>query len=155
TRDRYVRQDVAVGPGTRRLKVGRRHAARDRAWRRLAVDTTVMAALLGALFVVSCLADPADWLVQWAQAPRWGLVGRIVFFLASSHVVMFFFGARRGADLRRELAQRRAAEARLRHLADHDDLTGLPNRTSYLRTLSTRTDAGEPAVVVQLDLDRF
>ncbi|HEY6795811.1 MAG TPA: GGDEF domain-containing protein [Kineosporiaceae bacterium] len=127
----------------------------DPASRRLALDTTVMATLLGVILVISVAANPGQWLVKCAGAQPWGLPGRVVFFLAATHLVMFSFGVRRGADLRRELAERRAAQAQLRYLADHDDLTGLPNRARFVRTLSEWLAADVPAAVAVIDLDRF
>jgi len=54
--------------------------------------------------------------------------------------------------------RRRAAEARLLHLARHDPLTGLPNRSFFLhrleRALAAGRDGGQVAVLL-LDLDRF
>jgi diguanylate cyclase (GGDEF)-like protein/PAS domain S-box-containing protein len=44
---------------------------------------------------------------------------------------------------------------RLRHLADHDPLTGLANRTLLRRTIDQRLVAGTEFVVVFLDLDGF
>jgi len=52
---------------------------------------------------------------------------------------------------------RRAAE-RLAYLAEHDTLTGLPNRTAFARHLSEAVEAGgaEPGfAVLTIDLDRF
>lgn len=48
-------------------------------------------------------------------------------------------------------------EARNRHLAYHDVLTGLPNRRAFLEKLSSMAAQGqsEPHVLIQVDLDRF
>ena len=59
----------------------------------------------------------------------------------------------------RSLRERRDAEARLRHAAHHDTLTGLPNRTALveglqLRLLRSQRDAESLALLV-LDLDHF
>ena len=49
-----------------------------------------------------------------------------------------------------------ANEARAVHMASHDSLTGAPNRVSFLRELSERTqEARPPFAVGMLDLDRF
>jgi diguanylate cyclase (GGDEF)-like protein len=40
-------------------------------------------------------------------------------------------------------------------LAQHDTLTGLPNRTRFLQLLGRLVDSGTPAAVLVLDLDRF
>jgi diguanylate cyclase (GGDEF)-like protein len=50
-----------------------------------------------------------------------------------------------------------AAEGKLRHLADHDDLTGLPNRRALFAHLSQRLAEGRPGPVpvLYMDLDRL
>ncbi len=60
----------------------------------------------------------------------------------------------RGVD--RDVTEREAADARLRHLARHDSLTDLPNR-HYLREHLTDhlSRGGEPLYLLALDLDRF
>ena len=61
--------------------------------------------------------------------------------------------------LRNEIAERRQAEERARHLADHDVLTGLPNRRllkdrlGQALALAHRHDKG--VAVMFIDLDRF
>lgn len=58
-----------------------------------------------------------------------------------------------------DLRERKKAEARIRHLALHDPLTGLPNRALFnerLRVMIDRTVAEESlSAVVLIDLDRF
>jgi len=46
-------------------------------------------------------------------------------------------------------------QAELAHRADHDILTGLPNRENLLERLEGLTAAGEPIAVLFLDLDNF
>jgi diguanylate cyclase (GGDEF)-like protein/PAS domain S-box-containing protein len=59
-----------------------------------------------------------------------------------------------------DITERRDAEARLRHAALHDPLTGLPNRSLFLDRLEqalarARRKPGELVAVLLLELDRF
>ncbi|WP_158257153.1 sensor domain-containing phosphodiesterase [Kineococcus xinjiangensis] len=59
----------------------------------------------------------------------------------------------------RDVSERRHAEERLRHLAEHDPHTGLANRATFLHLLATQADAGsvghERGSLLLLDLDSF
>ena len=59
----------------------------------------------------------------------------------------------------RDIRERRAAEARIRHLAHHDMLTGLANRTLFgeqlARVLGAGGDRRGQTALLYLDLDRF
>src|SRR6478735_5738077 len=61
------------------------------------------------------------------------------------------------ASLFAQVQARVQAEAQLRYLAEHDDLTGLYNRRALLAHLDTRLAAGQPGPVSALffDLDRL
>jgi len=59
----------------------------------------------------------------------------------------------RGID--RDVTEREAANARLRHLARHDDLTNLPNRMYLREHLAGQLAAGRRPGVLCLDLDGF
>lgn len=61
------------------------------------------------------------------------------------------------ASLFAQVQARVHAEERLRHLADHDDLTGLRNRRALIDHLEGRLTAGQPGPVsaLYLDLDRL
>jgi diguanylate cyclase (GGDEF)-like protein len=61
------------------------------------------------------------------------------------------------ASLFAQVQARIVAEERLRHLADHDELTGLHNRRALLAHLDKRLAAGQPSplTVLFLDLDRL
>jgi len=57
-----------------------------------------------------------------------------------------------------DITERRAADARIVHMAHHDGLTGLPNRVLFLSRLEqavSRSLRGEGCAVLCLDLDHF
>jgi diguanylate cyclase (GGDEF)-like protein len=57
-----------------------------------------------------------------------------------------------------DITERRQAEARIAHMAHHDALTGLPNRSRFHDKLTeavARSHRGEPCAVLYLDLDQF
>ncbi|MEN3272244.1 MAG: hypothetical protein V7636_1005 [Actinomycetota bacterium] len=55
----------------------------------------------------------------------------------------------------RDVSEQRALEDRLRHRAEHDDLTGLVNRAALGEQIERLIDEGKRPSVVLLDLDRF
>jgi len=59
----------------------------------------------------------------------------------------------------RDLRERRAAEEKIRYLAEHDGLTGLPNRNSLQTRLAAAVErveaSGESLSVICIDLDHF
>ncbi|HWP20098.1 MAG TPA: EAL domain-containing protein [Burkholderiaceae bacterium] len=63
------------------------------------------------------------------------------------------------AQLRQEIADRRVAESQVRHLAEHDALTGLPNRRllelRLRHAVREAAERGEQVAVLLMDLDRF
>lgn len=58
-----------------------------------------------------------------------------------------------------DITERRRTEQRIEHMALHDGLTGLPNRTNYTERLDAEiqsaTRDGEKIAVIGIDLDRF
>jgi diguanylate cyclase (GGDEF)-like protein/PAS domain S-box-containing protein len=67
--------------------------------------------------------------------------------------------AEANARLRAEIAEREQIEQRMRHLANHDELTGLPNRRLLLdrlaQAITLARRSGDQLAVLFLDLDRF
>ncbi len=67
--------------------------------------------------------------------------------------------AEASARLREEIAGRESAERRIRHLAHHDPLTGLPNRRllheRLEQSLASARESGRSVAVIFIDLDRF
>jgi diguanylate cyclase (GGDEF)-like protein/PAS domain S-box-containing protein len=69
----------------------------------------------------------------------------------------------RGAELRilavRDISERKEAAERIAHLAFHDALTGLPNRTVFAdhlaRTVAKADEGADPVAVLCVDLDGF
>ncbi len=63
-------------------------------------------------------------------------------------------GTGMGAQIQ-DISERRAREDRLHHLANHDGLTGLLNRHSFLLQIKERLERDGTAAVFVLDLDGF
>ncbi|WP_102126960.1 putative bifunctional diguanylate cyclase/phosphodiesterase [Deinococcus planocerae] len=60
-----------------------------------------------------------------------------------------------GQALNALLDQTEHSRRRLEHQATHDELTGLPNRLAFKRTLAALIGDGRPFAVVLIDLDNF
>lgn len=54
-----------------------------------------------------------------------------------------------------DISERRERDARLLRMANHDTLTGLPNRHRFNEILRSQLEAGQHATVVMIDLDGF
>lgn len=64
-------------------------------------------------------------------------------------------GEMRFGAMVRDVSKRRANDDHLHHLAHFDQLTLLPNRTSFLAKLNDALSGGSQATVMLVDLDRF
>ncbi|MEO0753700.1 MAG: EAL domain-containing protein [Pseudomonadota bacterium] len=58
-------------------------------------------------------------------------------------------------NLRGEIEMRRLAEAKIRHLADTDPLTGLLNRRAFMEKVKDFASGDDPFLCAFMDLDRF
>ena len=64
--------------------------------------------------------------------------------------------ARALANLQEQTTERMRAEAKIKHMAQHDDLTGLPNRTFFQHRIELALGSGRTSFAVHcFDLDRF
>ena len=60
-----------------------------------------------------------------------------------------------GVATHEDVTEQRRTEARIRHMAHHDALTDLPNRTLLCERLEEALKTGKPVAAIWLDLDRF
>jgi diguanylate cyclase (GGDEF)-like protein len=132
------------------------------------IALTLLVALAVAAFLARGVTRPIDRLVAATRALS---EGRLGFSVPAGDPTEFGELARNFnamseklrdgyAALQREIAERKAAEARLLHDAFHDALTGLPNRALFLDRLAhviegARRHPDERYAVLFLDLDRF
>ncbi|WP_194290390.1 GGDEF domain-containing protein, partial [Modestobacter roseus] len=123
--------------------------------RTVLVEFCVVAALTLALGAVSVAVDLPATLVRWSRGPV--PVDHLVVLLAGSHLFMIVFGARRGAQLKREHRRRARAESDLSHRARHDLLTGLLNRDAFAAAVdgALAAEAATPPALLFIDLDGF
>jgi diguanylate cyclase (GGDEF)-like protein len=107
-------------------------------------------------------SETGETLARFAWSPsRPGsdLLRAVVPFLAITMACLLLLAGFVLRYMRRTTAAIAAGEDRLRHLALHDPLSGLPNRTCFGERLSGMIEAvrrtGSPAAVLSIDLDRF
>ena len=84
----------------------------------------------------------------------WGILGFLHFNL-HAWVPAEINALQAVASMLVQLQARIDAEERTRYNANHDDLTGLPNRRALVHELKTRLDANRKTAVMVIDLDRF
>ncbi len=84
----------------------------------------------------------------------WGVLGFIHFNL-HDWVPAEVNALQAVASMLVQLQARIEAEERTRYNANHDDLTGLPNRRALVRELRNRLEARRETAVMVIDLDRF
>jgi diguanylate cyclase (GGDEF)-like protein/PAS domain S-box-containing protein len=81
--------------------------------------------------------------VKIATAPRFDSLGKLLYDVA----------------IVEDITPRKLAEARIQYLATHDELTGLPNRVSFVELLAQALEGAqqqnEKCAILFIDLDRF
>jgi sensor domain CHASE-containing protein len=98
--------------------------------------------------------------LAWApKQPGAEILSGIIPFLAIALAGLGLLALLLFRHMRRTSATIAAGETRLRHLALHDPLCGLPNRVSFgerlEETIEKVRDGGAPAAVFYIDLDHF
>jgi diguanylate cyclase (GGDEF)-like protein len=90
------------------------------------------------------------------SARYWQTFGYVIFGLA---MLLALAASLPGGLIWRKMQELRRAEERIRHMAHHDTLTGLPNRSLFRDRLEHAMARGrrmkDPVAVMCLDLDRF
>jgi diguanylate cyclase (GGDEF)-like protein len=100
-----------------------------------------------AMGAVEVVPDPTRAIAAFSLSPTWMAMG-----IANAAVAIL------GMSLAGAFVDKRAAE-RIAHMAHHDPLTGLPNRTAFATHFATVLDraaaAGSGFAIMCIDLDRF
>lgn len=111
-------------------------------------------------------STPSDWLraldgslfdiedEMALEARVFGLDDQDQIFEVTAHIVEYRGRACRVLAIR-DLSDRKRAQRAIEHLASHDHLTDLPNRSSVMQALDQAIGKGEPFALLALDLDRF
>ncbi|NDW02962.1 diguanylate cyclase domain-containing protein [Jiella pacifica] len=106
--------------------------------------------------VVDKQGRSVGFLIWKVQLPGQILTARMAPALLGTLLAILLVVAVLVAGLRKGARALRASEARARHLAYHDVLTGLPNRACFNERLASACAAGAPGTsLMLLDLDRF
>jgi diguanylate cyclase (GGDEF)-like protein len=113
-----------------------------------------------ALDFVDGQGEPIARLAWTPQRPGAEVVGSVAPYVAVAIIGFALLAVLVIRNLRRTEAAIEAGEHRLRHLALHDSLCGLPNRNFFSERLETvirevRDGASTPAAVLYIDLDHF
>ncbi len=134
---------MGARPGTGAVGADAAHDALLSLRRQVAAEAVLVA---GSTVVLCVLDVRLDLVTRVGRlgAPAGPALRLALFALAASHLLMLVFGARRARELRAAAGQRAAVQAQLQHRADHDPVTGLPNRAVLERTLAALL-AGEGA----------
>lgn len=101
---------------------------------------------------ISAVAGPADKIFYISKPFASAEISQ----MATALVNRWYFDTRQVDELNLKVNELAASEARAVHIANHDFLTGAPNRMSFQRTLTDRVRAGDKGFALALlDLDRF
>lgn len=125
-------------------------------YRTLAACIAYSIVVLGPLFVVCMVSDTGD---LWPLAMYTVVFGTYLVSLSANICNTARERDKSLEELSATVIQLEKAHRRISHLAFYDDVTGLPNRTTYTERLTQEVErgaeTGEGLVVLMLDLDRF
>ncbi|QFT31769.1 Cyclic di-GMP phosphodiesterase Gmr [Labrenzia sp. THAF82] len=126
---------------------------------RLLPEVAITLVGLAAMTLVLAELDAFERIYDFSRAHENYELDEILTALFASPVILLVFAFRRVRDLKKEIRRRVTAEAELRHLAQTDLLTGLPNRHFFFDTLrkhlNSQSRSNLPIALIQVDLDRF
>jgi diguanylate cyclase (GGDEF)-like protein len=135
--------------------------SRSRIWRRTALVTTIAVAATYALSFSTrfALGMPIDWLA-WVECFVIPVVvatpvGYIIFTQAEKLRCSNQELRKRTLDLSRAHDELKSAHARLTHISQHDQMTGLLNRESFMKILRQSLEEVQNATLLIVDADHF
>jgi diguanylate cyclase (GGDEF)-like protein len=98
-------------------------------------------------------------MLQQQRDAQWRIGGIVVGLLALLYVFLSAIVKRAERTIELQVREREEREARVRHEAFHDPLTGLPNRAYFheriAESIALTTRTGHPGALMFIDLDRF
>ena len=108
--------------------------------------------------VFEVYSDVTELMQQRSQA-QWQVAGLVLGMLVSLYMFLFFVVRRAARIIAQQAHEQSEREHEIRHRADHDALTGLPNRASLTerleQTLANAKRTRRRAALLFVDLDRF
>jgi diguanylate cyclase (GGDEF)-like protein len=120
------------------------------------ISLGLMAWILTAYAITLAVVDNSG---GFSSFTRWFTVAFVLIVLWSSASWLVRGRARIEETLRLEVGERKRLQGELRHAADHDPLTGLPNRRRLAedakREFARAERTGSPLSIAVLDLDEF
>jgi diguanylate cyclase (GGDEF)-like protein len=168
---RQIGEDKARNPGFMRARAGEpasELAYRDSfdAWEGMLSDRNIIASYVpvrphdaAAVEAVLEVYSDVTPLVQRIERAQWNLLGGVLGAMALVYLALQLMLGRYQRLLKGQEEQRVAQEARIRHQAYHDSLTGLPNRASFTEHLDEALRRAKrtqwPLGLLFVDLDLF
>ncbi|MEP3427174.1 MAG: EAL domain-containing protein [Roseibium sp.] len=126
---------------------------------RLLPEIAVAATVLVGLAIVFGELEAFEWLYDFTRDHEDYELDEFIGAIFALPAVLLFIIFRRVRDLQKEIKRRTTAEEEMRHLAQTDPLTSLPNRRHFFKEMNVRlertSETGDRFALLHLDLDRF